>query len=167
VAIGEIGLDYYRNLSPRTVQEQAFERQIELARELRLPVIIHDREAHADILQVLRSVGSDIIGVMHCFSGTVELARDILKLGYFISLAGPVTFPNARNLHRLVRQLPEDSIVLETDCPWLAPQSKRGKRNEPAFIVETARMVAELKGIPFDELVDITSRNAKQLFNIP
>ena len=167
VAIGEIGLDYYRNLSPRTVQKHAFERQIGLARELRLPVIIHDREAHADVLQVLRSVGSDIIGVMHCFSGTVEMAREILKLGYFISLAGPVTFPNARNLHRLVRQLPEDSIVLETDCPWLAPQSKRGKRNEPAFIVETARMVAELKGIPFDELVDITSRNAKQLFNIP
>lgn len=167
VAIGEIGLDYYRDLSPRAQQKEAFEQQIRLAKELELPVVIHDREAHADVLQVVRSYGKDITGVLHCFSGSVEMAREAIKLGYLISLAGPVTFPNARNLHQLVQNLPVESVVLETDCPWLAPQPHRGKRNEPAFIVETARKVAELKGIPFDELVEATSENAERLFRIP
>jgi TatD DNase family protein len=167
VAIGEIGLDYYRHLSPRIQQKEAFEQQIRLAKELELPVVIHDREAHADVLEVVRSYGKDVTGVMHCFSGSVEMAREAIKLGYLISLAGPVTFPNARNLHQLVQNLPVESVVLETDCPWLAPQPHRGKRNEPAFIVETARKVAELKGIPFEELVEATSENAKRLFRIP
>jgi len=166
IAVGEIGLDYYRDLSPRTRQKEAFEQQILLAKELELPVVIHDREAHADVLQVLRDSGKDITGVLHCFSGSVEMAREAIELEYMISLAGPVTFPNARNLHRLVQNLPLESIVLETDCPWLAPQSHRGKRNEPAFIVETAHRVAELKGIRFEELVEATSQNARRLFGI-
>jgi len=167
VAIGEIGLDYYRDLSPRTRQKEAFEQQVNLARELELPVIIHDREAHADVLQLLRQHGKGVTGVIHCFSGSLEMAKEAIERGYLISLAGPVTFPNARKLHELVRQLPEESILLETDCPWLAPQSERGKRNEPAFLNETGRKVAELKGITFNELVEITSRNARRMFRIP
>jgi len=166
VAIGEIGLDYYRNLSPRQQQTEAFEEQLQLAKELQLPVVIHDREAHADVLQVIRKFGNEISGVLHCFSGSIEMAEEASKLGYMISIAGPVTFPNARRLHQVVEHLPTESIVLETDCPWLTPQSKRGKRNEPAFIVETAHKVADLKGIQVDELAEITSRNARRLFRI-
>lgn len=166
VAIGEIGLDYYRDLSPRQKQKEAFERQIRLAQELDLPIIVHDREAHADILQILRDSGSNVTGVMHCFSGSLEMAEEVIKLGYLISIAGPVTFPNARKLHELVGRLPEESLVLETDCPWLAPQSMRGKRNEPSFILETARKVAELREMPFDLLVQTTSQNATRLFKI-
>jgi TatD DNase family protein len=166
VAIGEIGLDYYRNLSPRMVQMEAFEQQICLAKELGLPVVIHDREAHADIFEVLRRFGNEVTGVMHCFSGSIEMAEEMIGLGYSISIAGPVTFPNARKLHQLVGKLPGESIVLETDCPWLSPQSRRGKRNEPAYIVETARKVAELRGIMLEDLVKATSRNAEQLFRL-
>jgi len=166
VAIGEIGLDYYRNLSPRARQKEAFEQQIRLAKELELPVVIHDREAHANVLQVLRNFGKNVTGVLHCFSGSVEMAREAIKLGYLISIAGPVTFPNARNLYQLVQNVPVESIVLETDCPWLAPQSHRGKRNEPSFIIETARKVAELKSLPFDEFVEATTQNARELFGI-
>jgi len=166
VAIGEIGLDYYRNLSPRTVQTEAFEQQISLAKDLGLPVVIHDREAHADILEVLRRLGKQVTGVMHCFSGSIEMAEEMIGLGYSISIAGPVTFPNARKLHQLVGKLPEESIVLETDCPWLSPQSRRGKRNEPAYIVETARKIAELRGMSFEDLAKATSRNAERLFRL-
>lgn len=167
VAVGEIGLDYYRDLSPRTLQKQAFEQQMHLARELQLPVVIHDREAHADVFEVLRKHKNEIFGVLHCFSGSLQMAEDAIKLGYLISVAGPVTFPNARSLHQVAKQLPLESIVLETDCPWLAPQSKRGKRNETAFIIETARKVAELRGLSLDELMKATSQNAKRLFRIP
>ena len=166
VAIGEIGLDYYRNLSPRQQQTEAFEEQLQLAKELQLPVVIHDREAHADVLQVIRKFGNEISGVLHCFSGSIEMAEEAIKLGYMISIAGPVTFPNARRLHQVVEHLPIESIVLETDCPWLTPQSKRGKRNEPAFVAETAHKVADLKGIQVTELAETTSRNARRLFRI-
>jgi len=166
VAIGEIGLDYYRNLSPRTTQLEAFEQQICLARDLGLPVVIHDREAHADILEVLRGHGKEVTGVMHCFSGSLEMAEEMIGLGYLISIAGPVTFPNAGKLHQLVQKLPEESIVLETDCPWLSPQSRRGKRNEPAYILETAGKIAELRGVSLEDLTKATTRNARQLFRL-
>jgi len=166
VAIGEIGLDYYRNLSPRGRQKEAFEQQIRLAKELDLPVVVHDREAHADVMEMIRSLGKDVNGVLHCFSGSAEMAEEAIELGYLVSIAGPVTFPNARRLHQLVELLPEEWIVLETDCPWLAPQSRRGGRNEPAFILETARKVAELKGMQTDKLADLTSQNARRLFRI-
>jgi TatD DNase family protein len=166
VAIGEIGLDYYRDLSPRQKQREAFEKQIGLAQELRLPIIVHDREAHADVLKILRDSGTGVNGVMHCFSGSLEMAEEAVKLGYAISIAGPVTFPNARKLHELVSSLSEEFLVLETDCPWLAPQSMRGKRNEPSYILETARKVAELKGAPFDALDRAASENARRLFKI-
>ncbi len=166
VAIGEIGLDYYRDLSPRTSQKEAFEQQIQLARELDLPIVVHDREAHGDVINALRKAGRDVGGVLHCFSGSIEMALEAIELGYFISIAGPVTFPNARRLHDLVKQLPEEHILLETDCPWLSPQSKRGQRNEPAYLVETAQKVADLRKISLNELSDISSGNVKRLFGI-
>jgi len=166
VAIGEIGLDYYRNLSPRARQKEAFEQQIRLANELQLPIVVHDREAHADVLEVLRRFDKNAKGILHCFSGDLSMAEEVIEMGYVISIAGPVTYPNARRLHELVQHLPDESIVLETDCPFLPPQSKRGERNEPLFVLETAHKVAELKGMQLDELVELTSRNARSIFQI-
>jgi TatD DNase family protein len=166
VAIGEIGLDYYRDLSPRARQKEAFEEQILFARELELPIVVHDREAHHDVLEVLRRFGKDAKGILHCFSGDLEMAEEISEMGYLISIAGPVTYPNARKLHELVQHLQDESIILETDCPFLPPQSRRGKRNEPLFILETAHKVADLKGMRLDELVELTSRNARRIFRI-
>jgi TatD DNase family protein len=166
VAIGEIGLDYYRDLSPRARQKEAFEQQIRLANELQLPIVVHDREAHADVLEVLRRFDKNAKGILHCFSGDLSMAEEVIEMGYVISIAGPVTYPNARRLHELVQHLPDESIVLETDCPFLPPQSKRGERNEPLFVLETAHKVAELKGMQLDELVELTSRNARSIFRI-
>ena len=166
VAIGEIGLDYYRDLSPRARQKETFKQQILLAKELDLPIVVHDREAHNDVLEVLRSFGKDVNGVLHCFSGDLEMAEEVVDLGYSISIAGPVTFPSARILHQIVQHVPDQSIVLETDCPFLAPQSRRGERNEPQYVLETAKKVAELKGMQFDELVKLTSQNARRRFQI-
>jgi len=166
VAIGEIGLDYYRNLSPRARQKEAFEQQIRLANELQLPIVVHDREAHADVLEVLRRFDKNAKGILHCFSGDLSMAEEVIEMGYLISIAGPVTYPNARRLHELVQNLPDESIILETDCPFLPPQSRRGERNEPLFVLETAHKVAELKGMRLDELVELTSRNARSIFRI-
>jgi TatD DNase family protein len=166
VAIGEIGLDYYRDLSPRARQKEAFEQQIRLASELGLPIVVHDREAHHDVLEVLSRFGKDAKGVLHCFSGELKMTEELIEMGYLISIAGPVTYPNARNLHQLVQHLPDESIILETDCPFLPPQSRRGERNEPLFILETAHKVAELKGMQLDELVELTSRNSRRMFRI-
>ena len=164
VAIGEIGLDYYRDLSPRARQKEAFEQQIRLAGELELPIVVHDREAHNDVLGMLRRFGKDSKGILHCFSGDLSMAEEVIEMGYLISIAGPVTYPNARRLHELVQHLPGESIILETDCPFLPPQSRRGERNEPLFVLETAHKVAELKGMRLDELVELTSRNARGMF---
>ena len=168
VAIGEIGLDYYRDLSPRARQKEAFEQQIRLANELQLPIVVHDREAHADVLEVLRRFDKNAKGkgILHCFSGDLSMAEEVIEMGYLISIAGPVTYPNARRLHELVQNLPDESIVLETDCPFLPPQSRRGERNEPLFVLETAHKVAELRGLELDELVELTSRNARGIFRI-
>jgi TatD DNase family protein len=166
VAIGEIGLDYYRDLSPRARQKEAFAEQILFASELELPIVVHDREANYDVLEVLRRFGKDVKGILHCFSGDLEMAKEITEMGYLISIAGPVTYPNARKLHELVQHLQDESIVLETDCPFLPPQSRRGERNEPLFILETAHKVAELKGMRLDELVELTSQNARRIFRI-
>jgi TatD DNase family protein len=166
VAIGEIGLDYYRDLSPRSRQKEAFEQQIRLANELKLPIVVHDREAHADVLEVLGRFDKEARGILHCFSGDLSTAEEFIEMGYLISIAGPVTYPNARRLHELVQHLPDESIVLETDCPFLPPQSRRGERNEPLFVLETAHKVAELRGMQLDELVELASRNARGVFRI-
>jgi TatD DNase family protein len=167
VAIGEIGLDYYRNLSSREAQKKAFEAQLLLAEELELPIVIHDREAHRDILEILSGFFGKISGVMHCFSGSREMAEQCVKSEFYISIAGPVTFPNAHKLHEIAKWTDLNRILLETDSPWLAPQDVRGKRNEPAFLLSIAKKIAELRGITLDELAETTTRNAKEVFQIP
>ena len=167
VALGEMGLDFFRNLSPRDVQERAFRRQVRLARELGKPVVVHCRDAHAETLQILADEKVvDVGGVMHCFSGDVEIARRCLDLGLVISLAGPVTYKNARALPEVARFVPGDRLVVETDCPFLPPHPHRGQRNEPAYMALTMARVAELRAIDVDELGAMTTRNAVALFRI-
>jgi TatD DNase family protein len=166
VAIGEIGLDYYRNLSPRTAQKKAFEAQLLLAEELGLPVVVHDREAHSEVLEVLSGFEGRIEGVMHCFSGSREMAERCVRYGFYISFAGPVTFPNSRRLQAIAKGIDLNKILLETDSPWLAPQEMRGKRNEPAFLPFIAKKIAKLKGISLTELAEATTRNAKEIFQL-
>lgn len=167
VAIGEIGLDYYRNLSRRETQRKAFEAQLLLAEDLELPVVIHDREAHADILKVLSQFKGRINGVMHCFSGSKTMAKRCIELEFNISFAGPVTFPKAHTLQEVATEIDMNRILLETDSPWLAPQVRRGKRNEPAFLPFIAETIAKLRGISFEELAEVTTKNAKRVFRLP
>jgi TatD DNase family protein len=167
VAMGEIGLDCYRNLSPKPAQQKAFEAQLILAQELELPVVIHDRDAHADALKTLSKFKGKLTGVMHCFSGSREMAEQCVKMDYYVSFAGPVTFPNAHKLHETAKAIDLDKILIETDCPWLAPQKMRGRRNEPAFLPFTAEKIANLRGISLDELAEATTKNTKQIFQLP
>ncbi len=164
VGIGEIGLDYHYDFSPRDVQKDVFKKQLILAKELDLPVIIHDREAHEDTLNLLKKYNPK--GIVHCFSGSVEMARDIVKLGMHIGLGGAVTFKNAKKPVEVAKYVPLDRLVLETDCPYMTPVPFRGKRNDSSLISVTADFIAELKGISTQELLDITTRNAKNIFEI-
>ncbi|RJP33619.1 MAG: TatD family deoxyribonuclease [Actinobacteria bacterium] len=153
VGIGETGLDFYRDLSPRGDQERAFRKLLELARELELPVVVHDREAHADTMRILEEY-APFAGrlIMHCFSGDLEMARAVMDMGGYISVAGPVTFHNARKLQDIVRELPLEKLLIETDCPFLSPHPYRGKPNSPWRVRVIAEKVAELKGIPVEDL---------------
>jgi TatD DNase family protein len=167
VAIGEIGLDFYRDLSPREKQRQVFEQQLALASEAGKPVIIHDREAHKEVVAILRRWAEGCqqpVGVLHCFSGDLAMAQETIELGFYISIAGPVTFQNARRLRELVRQLPLEKLLVETDCPYLTPHPHRGKRNEPAYVKFVAQEVAHIKGLTLEELARVTSDNARALF---
>jgi TatD DNase family protein len=167
VAVGETGLDFYRDLSPRIEQERAFRMHLSIARQVAKPVVIHDRDAHSDILRVLRSEGLPPAGgVMHCFSGDQAFAEECLAMGLLISIAGPVTFGNAVRLHEAARAVPMDRLLVETDCPYLTPHPYRGRRNEPAYVVEIARKVAELKGLPPMEVAARTTANAVRLFRL-
>ena len=167
VAYGEIGLDYHYEHSPRTDQKRKFRDMLHVARELKLPIIVHDRDAHEDMLQILSEEWSPGLGgVMHCFSGNVELARKLIEMGFLISIAGPVTFPKAEALREVARRIPIEYLLIETDAPYLAPQPMRGKRNEPAFVRHTAEAIAKIKGLSFDDVARITSFNAMQLFGI-
>ncbi|MDU9047407.1 MAG: TatD family hydrolase [Candidatus Electrothrix sp. Rat3] len=168
VAYGEIGLDYAKQYAPVERQRVEFSRQLELAKELELPVIIHDREAHEDTVHIIKEQGaSPTSGVMHCFSGDMAFARQVLDLGLYISIPGIVTFKNASDLQKVAQNIPLDRILLETDGPFLAPVPFRGKRNRPEYLLYTAAMVAELRGISIDEVARQTSRNTKQLFSLP
>ena len=168
VAVGEIGLDFFRNLSPREAQEGALRRLLALARRLRKPAVVHCRDAHEETLAILAEARvGEVGGIMHCFSGDVAVARRCLDLGLLISLAGPVTYPNARALPDVARFVPADRLVIETDCPFLPPQGYRGKRNEPAYLAITAARIAELRGEPLDVLGTRTSDNARTLFGLP
>ena len=167
VAYGEVGLDYHYEHSPRTDQKRKFRDMLREARELGLPVIIHDRDAHEDTLQILSEEWSpELGGVMHCFSGDLEMANKVIEMGLSISVAGPVTFPKAESLREVVRQIPIEHLLIETDSPYLAPQAVRGKRNEPAYVRHTAAAIAAIKGLSFDDVARITSFNAMQLFGI-
>ncbi|ABC77143.1 TatD family hydrolase [Syntrophus aciditrophicus] len=166
VAYGEIGLDFFRNLSPRDVQIRRFGEQLELAQDLNLPVIIHDREAHRETLEILSSWKGQRRGIIHCFSGDYAMARKCLDLGFYISIPGTVTFTKADTLRDVVRRVPAESLLVETDAPFLTPEPHRGKRNESAYVKYTAMRVAELKEMKFEELAEITSRNASEIFSI-
>src|SRR4030066_459263 len=165
IAYGEIGLDFFRNISPHEKQIEMFNRQLELAQELKLPVIIHDRDAHAQTLKMVKASGIRQ-GVFHCFSGDYNMAKQCLDLGFYISIPGVVTFDKSKILHDVVRQVPLDFILLETDCPYLAPVPHRGKRNEPSFIIHTAKKVAEIKGMPREDVAQSAARNTQKLFRL-
>jgi len=165
VAYGEIGLDYFRNISPREKQREMFAKQLELAQELNLPVIIHDRDAHEETLRMVKDSGVRL-GVFHCFSGDWTMARQCIDLGFYISVPGVVTFDKSKVLQEVVRQAPLDTILLETDCPYLTPVPHRGKRNEPSFIVHTAKKVAEIKKLPWEDIAQTAARNTRKLFSI-
>jgi TatD DNase family protein len=167
VAWGEIGLDFYRDRSPRDLQQRWFREQTVRAREIGLPVVIHDREAHAETLAVLRpEADRGLRGVFHCFSGDEELAREVLALGFYISIPGTVTYPRNETLRRVVASAPLESLLLETDCPFLTPQPVRGRRNEPAYIVHTAEAVARLRGLEVRDVARITTRASRELFGV-
>ncbi len=167
IAIGETGLDYHYEHSPKNIQKTVFIKHIRLARELNLPLTIHSREAESDTLEILAQEGIRAIGgVLHCFSGSYEMAKKCLDMGLYLSFTGVVTFPKAANIHEVVKKVPVERMLVETDCPYLAPLPHRGKRNEPSFILETAKKIAEIKGLSYDDVARITTLNAKELFGI-
>ncbi|XCN74737.1 MAG: TatD family hydrolase [Candidatus Electrothrix aestuarii] len=168
VAYGEIGLDYAKQYAPVERQRKEFARQLELAKDLQLPIIIHDRDAHEDTIQIIKEQGPfPAGGVMHCFSGDTAFAQQILDLGLYISIPGIVTFKNALDLQQVAQDIPLDRMVLETDGPFLTPAPFRGKRNRPEYLLYTAAMVAELRGISIDEIAQQTTQNTRRLFSLP
>jgi TatD DNase family protein len=168
VAWGEIGLDFHYDNSPRDVQISVFKRQLRAARDLNLPVIIHTREAEAETIDILKTDydGADRRGVFHCFSGSQELAQRAIEIGFMISFSGIVTFKKADELRDIARQVPLDHLLIETDCPYLTPVPYRGKRNEPAYVVEVARSLAGLHGLEIQKLGHITTENFMRFFNL-
>lgn len=168
VAIGETGLDRYWDRAPFALQEDYFARHIELSRRLNKPFAIHCREAEADVVKALReqSAKGPLRAVMHSFSGDLATAKECLQMGLYISFAGMVTYPTAQNLRDVAKEVPLDRVLVETDCPYLAPQPVRGKRNEPAFVAHTAALLAQVKGVSIEEIEEHTTRNAKALFGL-
>ena len=166
VALGEIGLDYYYDFSDRETQKRVFIRQLELAREVELPIIIHDRDAHGDIMNILRNEGKDNWGIFHCYSGSWEMAKEAIKMGFYISFAGPVVFPKSTNLKEVAKQVPVDRILIETDSPYLTPPPFRGRRNDPSKTQFVAEEIASLKGLDVDEFCEIAFNNGKRVFGI-
>ncbi len=164
-AIGEIGLDYHYEDIPRQIQQQAFRLQLELARELKLPVIIHDRDAHGDCLEILQDF-PQVRGVFHCYSGSLEMARQLTDRGWYIGFTGVLTFKNARKAVEVAQTIPLENIVLETDCPYMAPEPYRGKRNYPGYLGRMAQRLAELRGLSVGEVESITYENGKRLYGI-
>ena len=164
-AIGEIGIDYHYEDIPRDLQLKAFRMQMELARELKLPVIVHEREAHEDGMAVVKDF-PDVTGVFHCYSGSAEMARQLVDLGWYIGFTGVLTFKNARRAIETAASIPIDRIVLETDCPYMAPEPFRGKRNDPGYIFRMAEKLAEIRGLSVEEVRSITTENGKRLYRI-
>ena len=167
VAIGEIGLDFYRDLSPREIQRQAFREQIKMAQEIGKPIVIHDRDAHQEVMEIIKAekAGKNL-GIMHCYSGALPMANELIKLGFYISFAGPLTFKNASKAHETAAKIPIDKILVETDCPYLSPEPFRGKLNEPANVKYVAAKLAELRNKSIDEIAYLTNLNARKVYRI-
>jgi TatD DNase family protein len=167
VAIGEMGLDYYWDKSPKEIQKEVFRKQIQLAKEVQLPIIIHNRDATEDVVKILQEEdASEVGGIMHCFTGSLEVAKQCMDMNFYISFGGPVTFKNAKKPKEVATQIPMERLLIETDCPYLTPHPFRGKRNEPSYVKYVAEQIAELKGLSIEEVAKITSDNAKELFGI-
>ncbi|MED4554278.1 TatD family hydrolase [Lysinibacillus capsici] len=167
VGIGETGLDYYWDKSPKDVQQELFRKQIQLAQKINLPIVIHNRDATGDVVQILREENAASVGgVMHCFRGSVETARECIAMNFMISLGGPVTFKNARLPKEVATEIALEHLMIETDAPYLAPHPHRGKRNEPAFVPLVAEEIARLKGLTIEEIAQATTANAKNFFGI-
>jgi TatD DNase family protein len=167
VAIGEIGLDYYWDTSPKEVQQQVFREQIRLARRLNKPIIIHNRDAHQDVVNILKEEKAlEIGGIMHCYSGSWEIAKECLDMNFHISFGGPVTFKNAKQPKEVLAKVPLDRLLIETDSPYLTPHPFRGKRNESSYVKYVAEAAAEIKQLDYEEVAEITSNNAKKLLNL-
>ena len=164
-AIGEIGLDYHYEDIPRDLQKKAFRAQMKLAEELQLPVIVHERDAHADALEILDEFPT-VTGVFHCYSGSGEMAKELVRRGWYIGFTGVLTFKNAKKAVEVAQMLPHDRLVLETDCPYMAPEPFRGKRNHPGYLYRMAEKLAELWNLPVEEIHAITFENGKRLYNI-
>ncbi|BCB01909.1 TatD family hydrolase [Bacillus sp. KH172YL63] len=167
VAIGEMGLDYHWDKSPKDVQKNVFRKQIQLAKKVKLPIVIHNRDATQDIVDILREENAgEVGGIMHCFSGSPEIAQECVEMNFYISLGGPVTFKNAKKPKEVAKEIPLEKLLIETDCPYLAPHPNRGKRNEPAYVKLVAEQIAELKEVSLEEVERVTFENAKKVFNI-
>jgi TatD DNase family protein len=167
VAIGEIGLDYYYEYSPRDLQKLHFAKQISLAKELDLPIIIHDRDAHKDTMDIVKSEqAKDVGGVFHCYSGSVEMLREVLDNNFYISVGGALTFKNAKKLVEVVEYVPLDRLMIETDCPYLTPEPHRGKRNDSGHVRLVAQKISAIRGIELEKIAELTTDNAKKLFRI-
>lgn len=166
VALGEIGLDYYRQYSPPDKQKEALIKQLELAISFHLPIIIHSRQAHEDIMEILKKFDTKFQGVFHCFSGDLQMAIDLIKMGFYISVAGPLTYRKNKNYRLTIKKIPDEKIVIETDAPFLPPEPFRGKPCEPWMVKFTALKLAEVKKEPFEKIAEITSKNAKDLFKL-
>ncbi len=167
VALGEMGLDYHWDKSPKDVQKEVFRKQIQLAKKVNLPIIIHNRDAHEDIVTILKEEDASAVGgIMHCFGSSLDIAMQCLKMNFYISFGGPVTFKNAKRPKEVAKEIPLDRLLIETDCPYLAPHPYRGKRNEPSYVKLVAEAIAELKDITYEEVVAATNENAKKLFAI-
>jgi len=168
VAIGEIGLDYYRNISSKENQKKLFIRFLEIAKDAGLPLIIHNRDSHEDMIDILKNImGSSLSGAMHCFSGDEKFLKTCLDMGFFISFTCNVTYKNAGKLREIVKLVPMDRLLIETDAPYLAPQDFRGARNEPMYVKYAAEEIAKIKGIDFSEVAKATAENAVRLFKLP
>lgn len=166
VAIGEIGLDYFRDFSQKESQKYWFKKQMDFIADVKYPVVIHSRDAHGDCLEMVKRYKDKVKGIFHCYAGSVEMAQELIKLGYMFSFGGVVTFTNAKSCHEVIRNIPIEYILLETDCPYLAPHPHRGERNDSSYMHLIARRIAELKNISIDEVAQKTSENAKRCFKI-
>ncbi|ADY54546.1 hydrolase, TatD family [Syntrophobotulus glycolicus DSM 8271] len=166
IAWGEIGLDYFRDLSPRELQQKHFIQQIELANEAGLPIIVHNRDAHADLLKIIKQYRPENGGVFHSYSGSWEMAKELLKMEFYLSFSGPLTYKNARHAVEVAQNVPPDRFLLETDSPYLPPEPYRGKRNEPAHVKLVLKKLAELKGLSLEETARLSTENVKRLFRL-